>query len=231
MLEFSFLELLKDLFFYAGYLTGNKAFPKPLSSEEEKKYIALLSQGDEEAKRILIEKNLRLVAHIAKKYSNLNMDMDDLISIGTIGLIKGINTFNPQKGSGLATYVARCIDNEILMTIRASKKYAGEVSINEPIGVDKEGNNISFVDILGTEDDMVDRQVELKLQVKRLYDQMKKVLSQREKTIIELRYGLGFEKPLTQKEIAKNLGISRSYVSRIEKKALEKLRTKFDQLN
>ena len=117
------------------------------------------------------------------------------------------------------------------MTIRASKKYAGEVSINEPIGVDKEGNNISFVDILGTEDDMVDRQVELKLQVKRLYDQMKKVLSQREKTIIELRYGLGFEKPLTQKEIAKNLGISRSYVSRIEKKALEKLRTKFDQLN
>ncbi|WP_066507652.1 RNA polymerase sporulation sigma factor SigK [Abyssisolibacter fermentans] len=219
----NFIQLLKPYLFFVGYISNANSFPEPLSKEEEEKYIILLEQGNEEAKNILIQRNLRLVAHIVKKYGNTNRETDDLISIGTIGLIKAISTFDRTKGSRLATYAARCIDNEILMTIRADKKIKSEVSLHDPIGVDKEGNEISLIDILGSEVDEVVDKVHLQIQIKKLYKKMSKVLRGREKTIIELRYGLTNVGDKTQREIAKNLGISRSYVSRIEKKAIEKL--------
>jgi len=220
--------LSKPIFSLVSFITNNTSFPKPLSAEEEKKYLLLYSQGDEEAKNILIEKNLRLVAHVVKKYQNTNYNIDDLISIGTIGLIKAITTFDASKGTRLATYAARCIENEILMTIRAGKKKKNEISIQEPIGVDKEGNEISLIDILGTDSDSVIDEVELKMQIKNLYNKMASVLKKREKTVIELRYGLADGGVKTQREIAKILGISRSYESRIEKKALNKLKKAFN---
>lgn len=206
-----------------GYLTNTSSFPHPLTPEEEKKYLDAYKNGDEEAKNILIERNLRLVAHVVKKYSNSGKDIDDLISIGTIGLIKAICTFDSSKGTHLATYAARCIENEILMSIRAEKKSRSEVSLQDPIGVDKEGNEISLIDILGTESDEVSDEVEMRMQIKKLYHKINSVLKNREKLIIELRYGLNNGGSKTQREIAKILGISRSYVSRIEKKALNKL--------
>lgn len=206
-----------------GYLTNTSSFPHPLTPEEEKKYLDAYKKGDEEAKNILIERNLRLVAHVVKKYSNAGKDIDDLISIGTIGLIKAICTFDSSKGTHLATYAARCIENEILMSIRAEKKTKTEVSLQDPIGVDKEGNEISLIDILGTESDEVSDEVEMRMQIKKLYNKINSVLKSREKLIIELRYGLNNGSSKTQREIAKILGISRSYVSRIEKKALNKL--------
>ena len=215
----------------SGFVANNTSFPKPLSSEDEDRYLRLYSMGDEKAKNILIEKNLRLVAHVVKKYHNTGYNADDLISIGTIGLIKAITTFDTSKGTRLATYAARCIENEILMTIRAGKKTKNEVSIQEPIGIDKEGNEISLIDILGTECDSVIEEVELKMQIKSLYRKMAKVLKNREKTVIELRYGLANGGCKTQREIAKLLGISRSYVSRIEKKALSKLQKAFNNIN
>ncbi|MTI67951.1 MAG: RNA polymerase sporulation sigma factor SigK [Firmicutes bacterium] len=216
-------ELLKPTFLFLGYLSNNNSFPQPLSSEEEEKYLILYEQGDEEAKNILIERNLRLVAHIVKKYHNTGREIDDLISIGTIGLIKAITTFDRNKGTRLATYAARCIDNEILMKIRSDKKTRSEVSLQDPIGVDKEGNEISLIDILGSNCDDVIDEVHLKIEVKKLYNRMAKVLKKREKKIIELRYGLCEGGCKTQREIAKMLGISRSYVSRIEKRAVKKL--------
>ena len=215
--------LLKPFIILCGYMISSNSFPQPLTREEEEKYLKLCAQGDEEARRILIERNLRLVAHIVKKYNNTGKDKEDLISIGTIGLIKGINTFDPDKGARLATYAARCIENEILMTIRSSKKEKAEISLQEPIGIDKEGNEINLLDILGTDvDDVVD-QVDLRLESKKLYKAINEVLKDREKVIIQLRYGLIDGGRKTQREIAAMLGISRSYVSRIESKAIEKL--------
>ncbi|MBC8590660.1 RNA polymerase sporulation sigma factor SigK [Wansuia hejianensis] len=215
--------LFRPFIILCGYMINSNSFPKPLTPEEEKKYLKLFGEGDESAKEILIERNLRLVAHIVKKYHNTGKDMDDLISIGTIGLIKAIDTYNPDKGTKLATYAARCIENEILMTIRATKKIKLEHSLHEPIGVDKEGNEINLLDILGTDMDQVLDEVDLKLQTRKLYRCIDKSLKDREKIIIQFRYGLIDGERKTQREIAKILGISRSYVSRIESRAIDKL--------
>jgi RNA polymerase sporulation-specific sigma factor len=229
MFDPSIFALLKDFFFFAGYISGSTAFPKPLNQAEEKEYLEKLKNGDADAKNVLIERNLRLVAHIAKKYSNVSIDMDDLISIGTIGLIKGINSYNFEKKTQLSTYVAKCVENEMLMFMRSNKKTKNEVSLNDPIGADKEGNSISLIDILCTDENSVMDQVQLKIQVEKLYAKISKVLTQREKTVIELRYGLYGKNCLTQRETALLLNISRSYVSRIEKKAIEKLSREFKQ--
>ena len=215
--------LLRPFVILCGYMISSNSFPKPLSKEEEEKYVKLYSEGDEKARNILIERNLRLVAHIVKKYNNTGKETEDLISIGTIGLIKGITTFKPDKGTRLATYAARCIENEILMTIRSSKKTKVELSLYDPIGTDKEGNEINLLDILGTETDEVLDKVHLKIQIKNLYLAINSVLKDREKVIIELRHGLIDGKCKTQREIAALLDISRSYVSRIETRAICKL--------
>lgn len=198
-------------------------FPEPLSKEEEAKFLQRFKNGDEEAKKILIERNLRLVAHVCKKYSNSKIDQDDLISIGTIGLIKGINSFNPDKNIKLATYTARCIENEILMFMRTSKKQKSEVYLNEPIGKDKDDNVVTLQEVLENDERNIEEVVDLKFKVKELYSKMKYVLDEREQTIIVMRFGLDGNKPRTQKEIADLLKISRSYVSRIETKAINKL--------
>ncbi|EHK2356032.1 RNA polymerase sporulation sigma factor SigK [Clostridium perfringens] len=224
------LELVGSKIFLTGYVTGNSTFPKPLNEKEEKIYLERLKDGDVEAKRVLVERNLRLVAHIVKKYSSNyqnSKEMDDLISIGTIGLIKAIDSFDTNKGIRLATYAAKCIDNEILMFFRNTKKTKGEVFLQDPIGVDKEGNEICLIDILSSDSDSVLEAVENSLQVKELYKKMSDVLSSREKEIIQMRYGLLDGDIKTQREIAGILGISRSYVSRIEKKALKKLNKEF----
>lgn len=223
--------LIKPFLIFSGYISSTNSFPKQLTKEEEEKYLDLFEAGDEEARNILIERNLRLVAHIVKKYNNIDKDIDDLISIGTIGLIKAISTYDRTKGTRLATYAARCIDNEILMTIRADKKSKLEVSLQEPIGKDKEGNEISLIDILGTDIDYVIDEVDLKIQIKKLYCIINKILKGREKIIIELRYGLVDGGCKTQREIADMLGISRSYVSRIEKRAIRKLNKAFESSN
>ncbi len=218
-----FLSFIKTGIFAFGYIQSGNLFPEPLTQEEEKECLIKMSQGDEEAKNILIERNLRLVAHVSKKYSTTNIDQDDLISIGTIGLIKAINSFDYTKNIKLATYAARCIDNEILMFIRSSKKTKSEVFLNESIGKDKDDNEISLIDVIGNDEMCVDDEIDLKLKIKELYNKMKEILKGREKTILELRFGLGGIKPKTQHEIAEMLGISRSYVSRIETKAISKL--------
>ena len=204
-------------------MINSNSFPQPLTKEEEEKYLKLLAEGDEKARRILIERNLRLVAHIVKKYNNSGKDIDDLISIGTIGLIKAIATYDTDKGTRLATYASRCIDNEILMSIRSNKKTRMEYSLQEPIGTDKEGNEISLTDILGTDGDEVLKEVELRIETKKLYKAIDRCLKDREKVIIQLRYGLVDGEFKTQREIASMLGISRSYVSRIETRAIRKL--------
>lgn len=214
---------IKDLILLFGYIQNVNSFPQPLNPEEEQYYLEEYRKGNEDAKNILVERNLRLVAHVVKKYSNTGREIDDLISIGTIGLIKAIITFDDSKGTRLATYAARCIENEILMTIRASKKTKTEVSLHDPIGIDKEGNEISLIDILGSDCDIVLDEVELKIQIKKLYQKMEKILKNREKIVIEMRYGLTSGLVKTQREIAETLGISRSYVSRIEKRAIKKL--------
>lgn len=206
-----------------GYMINSNAFPKPLNPEDEAKYLILHSQGDKAAKDILIERNLRLVAHMVKKYHNTGRDVEDLISIGTIGLIKGIDSFKPDKGARLATYAARCIDNEILMSIRSNKKIQMEMSLHDPIGSDKEGNEINLLDILGTDPNEVVDKVDLKMETRKLYERMDKVLNPREKAIVQLRYGLVDGDYKTQREIGELLNISRSYVSRIESRALDLL--------
>lgn len=200
------------------------SFPKPLSAKEEEHYISLYESGDEDAKDILIERNLRLVAHIAKKYTGTGYQTDDLISIGTIGLIKAVSTYSSKKATRLATYAAKCIENEILMSIRSSKKNKAEVSLSVPIGTDHDGNEISFNDILGTDPDAVLDDISLKIQVTKLIAAINTSLTPRERTVIVSRYGVLGNEPKTQREVAASLGISRSYVSRIEKKALLKLR-------
>lgn len=218
-----FIEFLKTATFVVGYIAGGNLFPEPLSSEEEKEALLKLKDGNEEARNLLIERNLRLVAHIAKKYANTNVDQDDLISIGTIGLIKGINSFDVEKGARLSTYVSRCIDNEILMHLRATKKISAEVYLNEPIGKDKDDNVVTLQEVLENDERSIEEVVDLKMKIKKLYEKMKIVLKDREKTILELRFGLDGNKPKTQNEIAEAMGISRSYVSRIETKAIGKL--------
>ena len=215
------LELVKQLVFLTGYLSQN-AFPQPLEEHDEAEWVKRLQKGDAEAKDVLIQHNLRLVAHIAKKFDNVAEDQDDLISIGTIGLIKAINTFNPGKKAKLGTYAARCIENEILMHIRTQRKHKCEVSLNEPIGTDSEGNQISLRDILGTDGDMVAEEVEQNCEYLNLLRHMH-CLTGREQKVITMRYGLDGNEAFTQKEVGERLGVSRSYVSRIEKKALEKL--------
>ena len=200
-----------------------KSFPQPLTAAEEKKY----TEGDLEAKHILIERNLRLVAHIVKKYQPPPEEMEDLLSIGTIGLMKAVVTFDPDKSARLASYAARCIENEVLMYLRGKKKSSKEVSLYEPIGTDREGNEIQLFDVIEMNEEDVYRRLERKEDVIRLYQQVESVLSQRERMVLKLRYGLYNEEEYTQREIAAMLGISRSYVSRIEKSAIEKLRNFF----
>ena len=218
-----FLTFIGNSTFILGYISNNSLFPEALTLEEEKQYVMQMKQGNEQARNILIEHNLRLVAHVCKKYANSNIDQDDLISIGSIGLIKGINTYDPKKSIKLSTYISKCIDNEILMYFRSIKKQSNEVYLDDPIGKDKDDNTITLQDILENDDMPVDDEIDLKMKIIEMYSKLKKVLKQRERTILELRFGLNGNKPKTQNEIAKNMGISRSYVSRIETKAINKL--------
>lgn len=204
-----------------------KSFPPPLTPSEEKDYIQRYTEGDLEAKHILIERNLRLVAHVIKKYQNPESENEDLISIGTIGLIKAVVTFNPEKGNRLAAYASRCIENEILMHLRAKKKNGKEVSLYEPIGTDREGNEIRLYDVMETDEADIPERIHLKQNIQKLYEKVENELSQREKLVLKMRYGLYGGEEYTQREIASQLGISRSYVSRIEKSAVEKLRESF----
>ncbi len=215
-------EWMQTVLIMAGYVSGSATFPKPLTEKEEQEYIKRYEDGDTNAKNILIERNLRLVAHIAKKYSD-EKSLEDLISIGTIGLIKGINTFNTKKNSKLSTYIARCIENEVLMVLRSSKKLQNEISMDECIGTDKEGNNMTFADVLTSGSADIADIISQKIEEQKLYKAMARVLSKNEMNIISWRYGLLNNDRKTQKEIAEILGISRSYVSRIEKRCLQKL--------
>ncbi len=228
MLILSSLSLLfaNCLFFILSISGGS--FPPPLSAKEERKYLEMYANGDEDARNILIERNLRLVAHIIKKYYTTQQEQDDLISIGSIGLIKAINTYKPGKGTRLATYAARCIENEILMHFRAVKKCAGEVSLSDALDTDTDGNSLSLIDVVSCEDLRLEKIENLDTEEK-LYKLLNECLDAREREIIILRYGLYDAVPKTQHEIAEKCNISRSYVSRIEKRALEKMRAAFDK--
>ena len=219
----AFWWILDSAALVLGHLGGRSSFPRPLSAEEEQTQIALAAEGDADAKRKLVEHNLRLVAHIAKKYAGSGIDPDDLVSVGTIGLMKAVSTFRPDAGK-LTTYASRCIENEILMQLRAGRKMRLNVSLNDPVGEDKEGNNIRVLDLLGTDPGIVAEEVENRVEAGRVLRQLPKALTEREQKVILLRYGLVDGEPRPQRDVAKMLGISRSYVPRIEKKALEKLR-------
>ncbi len=229
MLAAAFSLLLNGAFLMLRLGGSSGSFPRPLNAAEERKYVNLYLQGDLEARNVLIEHNLRLVAHIIKKYYTQTADQDDLISIGTIGLIKGISTYKPEKGVRLATYASRCIENEILMYFRSRKKMSGDLSLSESIDTDGEGNSLSLFDIIYVEDDLLDS-ISAEENSRNLRKSISRILTEREKEIITLRYGLDDNPPKTQREIAKMCGISRSYVSRIEKRALEKLRAEFGEL-
>lgn len=223
-------QWLKTVILMAGYVSGSASFPNPLSPEEEKKFLERYSNGDIDAKNILIEHNLRLVAHIAKKYSD-DRNAEDIISIGTIGLIKGISTFSPEKSKKLSSYVSRCIENEVLMYLRATKKHRNDVYIDDSLGVDSEGNTMTLADILPNDESDIADKISDAIDTKELYRVMASELSPTEYSIIVSRYGLGQTRRLTQQEIADKLGISRSYVSRIEKKCLIKLSQKLKSDN
>ena len=225
MLDILIELLTKGFMFFALHIKNSGSFPPALSAEEERVYLQKFRNGDLNAKNKIIEHNLRLVAHIVKKYTSVPEDQDDLISIGTIGLIKGVNTFNDSKGIKLATYVSKCIENEILMYFRSKKKSAQDISISEPIDSDSEGNPLTLMDIIFIEDDTAEK-IDEQLIIKKLYDFIEELKDEREKTIIIMRYGLYDTQSFTQNQIAKKLNISRSYVSRIEKKVIEKLRKK-----
>lgn len=220
------LQMLSNLYYFALHVTGAGSFPTPLSAKRESELLGKSRNGDLEARNKLIEHNLRLVAHIVKKYYANSSNQDDLISIGTIGLIKAVSTFKSDKNIRLATYASRCIENEILMYFRNQKKSAQDVYISDPIDTDKEGNSLTLIDVIADKSDIVE-ELDTKLKLEKLKTIISDVLDQREFEIIELRYGLGNKPELTQREIAKKLNISRSYVSRIEKSALEKLRQQF----
>lgn len=219
---------LSNLLFVILHVTGSGSFPRPLTAKEEREYLERFQNGDMKARNKLIEHNLRLVAHIIKKYYSSQSDQDDLVSIGTIGLIKAVNTFDSNKGIRLSSYAARCIENEVLMFFRNGKKSAQDVSMNEPIDTDKEGNTLTLMDVMSTEDNIVDN-LDIKIKSEQLKKYLVEVLTPRERIIIELRYGLNGSRPLTQREVAQRLKISRSYVSRIEKKALLTLRKRFER--
>lgn len=227
MLSATFAILLMSPFLLLRMSDGTGSFPKPLNAAEEQKYIELFMCGDMEARNVLIERNLRLVAHIIKKYYTLTSEQDDLISIGTIGLIKGISTYKPERRVRLATYASRCIENEILMYFRSLKKTAGDLSLSDSIDTDKDGNSLSLMEVISVEDDMLDN-LSARETSGQLCRYINQALTDREAEIITMRYGLDNTNPKTQREIAAILGISRSYVSRIEKKALEKLRRCFE---
>lgn len=217
------LLLLKDTLFFLGYVSGRSAFPKPLSATEERNCLRKMREGDDAARRKLVEHNLRLVAHIARKYTVPGHDADDLISIGTIGLIKAVGTFKPDTGATLSTYASRCIENEILMCLRASQKRKNDVSLNDAVGTDTDGNELSYIDVLGTEPDAITDEVDRRINLERVETLIGEILPERERTVLELRYGLIDGRQRPQYEIAKVLGISRSYVSRLEKKAVQML--------
>lgn len=222
------LEIIsKGFLFFALHIRNTNSFPPALSSKEEAMYFEKFKQGDLQAKNILVEHNLRLVAHIIKKYHLSSEEQDDLISIGTIGLIKAVNTFDNTKGIKFATYASKCIENEVLMHYRSKKKSSNEVSISEPIDVDSEGNPLTLIDIISIDDTIAD-DIDRNIKTKQLYQYVEELNDEREKTIIILRYGLYGTVPLTQKQVAQKLDISRSYVSRIEKRVLEKLRKRFE---
>jgi len=225
LLTLAVASIIQGVMLLISYVAQN-SFPKPLTAEDEHIYLEKLAQGDENAKEVLIERNLRLVAHIIKKFENSGDDFDDLISIGTIGLIKAVNTFNATKSSRLATYASRCIENEILMYMRSKKKKRSEMSLYEPIGTDKEGNEIHFLDVLSTDAEAVSDMVSHILDKELLWTKLQK-LPQQERDVLVLRFGLRGKGRKTQKEIAKKLGISRSYVSRIEKRAIDRLTEQF----
>ena len=226
---FDFLGLLfSRIFFFTGVVKDDGNFPKPLSPEDESKYLRLAREGDTEAKNILIQHNMRLVAHIVKKYTG-SAETDDLLSVGSIGLIKAISTFQEGKGTQLATYTARCIENEILMLLRAGKKHKNNVSITDPVGVDKDGNELTLIDLLAEKEDSVFAQVEKSIQREKFVACLKKFLTEREFIILSLRYGLEDGVALPQREVAKKLGISRSYISRIEKRAIDKARERLQR--
>lgn len=218
----SLFLLLKNLVLFSSYVSDKSSFPKPLSKEKELEYVLRSEEGDREAKEILIRHNLRLVAHIAKKYANYG-DNDELISVGSIGLIKAVESFRHDKGTQLATYASRCIENEILMAMRTSKKHRSNVSLSEPVGVDRDGNELTLMDMLADTGSVIE-DVEHNMLMERISELTSKCLGDREYAVIRLRYGLGGSPALTQREVAKKFGISRSYVSRIEKQALDKVK-------
>ncbi len=226
MIELLIQLLSRHFLFFALHFDGRNVFPKPLSAKEELECFERMKNGDRQAKNKLIEHNLRLVAHIIKKYYSSSQEQEDLISIGTIGLIKAVDTFDYTKGCRFATYGARCVENEILMHFRSLKKKSGEIYFDEPIETDKNGNQLTLIDIISDGTDVADK-IELAVASEKLYTLVNQKLSPREAEIITLRYGLYNKRPLTQREIAKRLNISRSYVSRIEKKAVETLRENF----
>lgn len=222
--------MVSGALFFILHVTNTGSFPKPLSEDDEKKYLRLMKQGNKSARNKLIEHNLRLVAHIIKKYYTSANDQDDLVSIGTIGLIKAIDSFDMNKGIKLSSYSARCIENEVLMFFRNSKKTCQDVSMNDPIDTDKEGNSLSLMDIMSTDDSIID-DIDLKIKSEKLKKYIENDLNLRERKIIELRYGLNGNVPKTQREVASKMNISRSYVSRIEKKALLNLKKIFKKNN
>ena len=221
--------VVKNFLCFILHVTGGKSFPKPLSPSAEKKYLQKMKLGCKESRGKLIEHNLRLVAHIVKKYYTSSSDQDDLVSIGTIGLIKAIDSFDISKGIRLSSYAARCIENEVLMYFRSIKKNLQDISINEPIESDKDGNTLILMNLISTEDSFID-EIDLKIKSEKLYNYINEVLTPREQKIIMLRYGLKGQNALPQREVAKILGISRSYVSRIEKKALEILKKRLEKI-
>lgn len=225
----SFITFMNKIMLFSSYVDNVSCFPKPLSPEEEKECIEQFKAGSEEAKEKLVSHNLRLVAHIVKKYSNSSKDADDLISVGAIGLIKAINTYSPQKGTQLSTYAARCIENEILMLFRVNKKHQGAISLDETLSVEKDGNDITLSDLVTDLEPDVMEQVESNILTEKLLELIKNTLSEREYKILALRYGIGGTIPYTQREVAKKLGISRSYISRLEKKALSTIREKIKE--
>jgi len=218
-----FYALIKGIMFFASYVDSKNSFSHPLTPEKEKEYLIRSQQGDTEARDLLIEHNMRLVAHIAKKYANYP-DADELLSVGSIGLIKAIKTYQDGKGTQLSTYAARCIENEMLMTLRANKKNKSNLSLHEPVGTDKEGNEITLMDLMSIDDDLMVDSVENKILREKLMVLIEKVLDKREFEIIRMRYGLDDGVIIPQREVAKHFNISRSYISRIEKKSIEKLR-------
>lgn len=224
----SLFTALCNMLYFALHVTGSGSFPRPLTSKEERECLLKIAQGDESAKTKLIEHNLRLVAHIIKKYYSNYKDQDDLISIGTIGLIKAVSTFKAEKSVRFATYASRCIENEVLMHFRNKKKSAGDVFISDPIDVDKDGNCLTLLDIMAEEDNIIDN-IDLNIKSEQLYQYIDGVLSKREREIIVMRYGLFGYRQMTQREVAVHLKISRSYVSRIEKKAVKTLRDHFEK--